>query len=127
MLFDYKYNEDLGYMLTRAPQLVLLTDVLAHLDRIADDSSIQKPFFEIVDFSDTKEIDFGYENAKILMPEIAKLKELKYYQGSILIGNTDYIRGMTNIYRVLGESAKVNVVQVKNLSEGLEIVNEYFS
>ena len=62
MLFDSKYYEDKGYMLTIPPQILLLTDVLAHFDRITNDPSIQKPFFEIVDFSNTKEIDFGYED-----------------------------------------------------------------
>ncbi|MCH7671268.1 MAG: hypothetical protein IIB72_03795 [Proteobacteria bacterium] len=124
MLFDSKYYEDKGYMLTIPPQILLLTDVLAHFDRITNDPSIQKPFFEIVDFSNTKEIDFGYEDAKKLMGKIVELKRHDKYQGSLLIANTDYIRGMTNIYRVVGESAKINIVQVTSLDRALDIVNE---
>lgn len=127
MSFDYNYNEGKSYILTRLPKIVLLTDALAYFDKIIDDPSIRKPFIEIADFSNTEEIDFGYEDAKILMRKMVKLKRLNNYQGSLLIANSDYTRGMTNIYRVVGESANINVIQVTSLEEALDIVKEHFA
>jgi len=127
VLFDLEYNLDKGYVLTRAPQLVLLADVFSNFDRIISDRSIQQRFFEIVDFSNTKELNFGYEEVRNLMPKIAELKRADYYQGSLLIANSDYVRGMTNIYRVVGKSADINIIQVASFDDALVIVDKHIA
>lgn len=127
MSFEYEYFEDQGYLITKVPETALLTDALAHFDKLINDPSIRKPFFEIVDFSKTREIEFGYDQSNLLLSKIASLQAFENYQGSFLIAHSDYIRGMANIYRVVAGRLDIDVIQVGSLEEALDAVANHFS
>ncbi len=127
MTINYKYHKNNGYLHCKVDDKVTLTDVLAYFDKIINDKYINEPFFEIVDFTDTTNFDFGYYQSDQLMLKIMQLKSLNNYQGSLLITDRDYLCGMGNIFQVKGESREINVKAVASLEEAINFVKEYFS
>ncbi len=114
-------------MLCKADDQISLTDVLAYIDEIINDPEINNPFFEIFDFSNTTIIDFGYYQSDTLMAKLNHFKSLNNYQGSLLIIDSDYLYGIANIFKVVGEDKEITVKNFKNLDEAVNFVPEYFA
>lgn len=127
MTINYQYHKDNGYLHCVVNNKVTLTDVLTYIDKIINDQTINEPFFEIVDFSNTMNFDFGYYQSDELILKLKKLKSLNNYQGSLLITDRDYLRGMANIFQVIGEDKEINVKAVASLEEAINFVKEYFA
>ena len=127
MTINYQYYKDNGYLHSIVDNKVTLTDALAYIDKIINDQLINEPFFEIVDFSNTTNFDFGYYQSDKLILKLKELKSLNNYQGSLLIVASDYLRGMANIFQVIGEDEGINVKTFVSLDEALNFVKEYFA
>jgi len=127
MTINYQYHKDKDYLLCKVNDKVTLIDVLAYFDKIINDPEINNPFFEIVEFSEKTNFDFGYYQTDALMTKLNHLKSLNNYQGSLLITDKDYLRGMANIFKVVGEDNKINVKEFKSLEEAVNYVTEYFA
>ena len=127
MTIKYLYNSEQHSVLTKAIGIIKLTEILDYIDNLISDPLLNKPYLEIVDFSDTIDFDFGYYQSDQLIDKLQDLKSYNNYQGTILIADRGFIRGMTNIFKVIGEDEMINIKIVHNLEEALNEVNEYFS
>ena len=127
MAINYQYHKANGYLHCVVNNKVTLNDVLTYIDNIINDQTINEPFFEIVDFSNTTDFDFGYYQSDELILKLKKLKSLNNYQGSLLITDRDYLRGMANIFQVIGEDKEINIKTFASLEEALKYVSDYFA
>ena len=127
MAIKYTYNPEQHSVLTEVIGQIKLTEILSYIDKLISDPLINKPFLEIVDFSETKDFDFGYYQTNQLIGKLKHLESFNNYQGSILIADKDFIRGMTNIFKVVGEDKAINIKVVSSQEEALSEAREYFS
>lgn len=127
MTINYQYHKDNGYLLCEVNDQITLTDAFSYFDKIINDPEIDTPFFKIVDFSNTTNFNFGYYQTDQLMEKINQLKSLNNYQGSLLIVNKDYLRGMANIFQVTGEDRHINIKTFESLKEAVNYVTQYFA
>lgn len=127
MTINYQYHKDKGYLLCNVSDQVTLTDALSYFDNIINDPGVNNPFFEIVDFSNSTNFDFGYYQTDALMAKIKQLKSLNNYQGTLLIADSDYLRGMANIFKVSGEDKEINIKAFESQEEAVNFITEYFA
>lgn len=127
MTIKYIYNPAQHCVLTKAVGQIKLTDILSYIDKLINAPLLNKPFFEIVDFSETNNFNFGYYQSDQLLDKLKHLESFNNYQGTMLIADSDLIRGMTNIFKVIGEDKEINVKVVFSQEEALNKVKEYFS
>ena len=127
MGIEYRFHGSEHCLMCTVFGEIRLDEVLDYLDRVINDQFVVGEFFEIVDFSQVKDFDFGYYQSIELMAKLAQLSEQKSYLGSLLVADRDLVRGMTNIFRVVGESAEVNVLVFDSVARARKHVAEHFS
>jgi len=129
MSISYKYFSDGGYILTTVSDIISLPEVLSYIDTILEyidtileDSRINTPFYEIVDFAEVETFDFGYYQSGTLYDKLVLLKERKNHLGTIFIASKDLTIGMSNIFRITGEDKGMNIQIVNNFDEALQLI-----
>ena len=122
MSISYTYHADKSHILTKVSGVVTLEETLEYIDRINADPRISKAFYEIVDFADTDNFDFGYFESNQLIEKLAELRADKGYMGTILIADRDLIQGMSNMFQSIGECHNVPVTVVHSFEEAEDIV-----
>jgi len=127
MAINYRYYKDKHYLLSKVEGQLTLAEVLSYFDKIINDTEIDSPFFEIVDFSNISKFDFGYYETNQLMAKLNHLKSINNYQGPLLIADNNYLLGMTNIFKTVGEDKDININIVKSLDEAIGIFEEHFA
>ncbi len=127
MTVSYEYHRSRGCLIVKPPVRISLAAALSYFEAVIHDREIDRPFFEVVDFTYTEELEFGYMQSRRIFSKIKQLKSHNIYLGLMLIATSDYTRGMANIYRVVGESSGIRVDIVATLDEALALVDQYFA
>lgn len=122
MSISYQYHKELRYILTKVTKVITLAEVLSYVDSILEDESINAPFYEVVDFVGIKSFDFGYHESHQLYEKLILLKKHKKHMGTCFIASKDLVKGMTNIFKVLGEEKGMNIKTFENMGEVLEYI-----
>ena len=123
MSISYTYDADKSHIITKVSGVVTTKETLEYMDRINADPRISKPFYEIVDFADTDNFDFGYFESNQLIEKLAKLREDKGYMGTILIADRDLIQGMSNMFQSIGECHNVPITVVHSFQEAEDMIS----
>ncbi len=127
MAIKYEFNPEQHYVLTKAIGHIELTDILDYIDKLISDPLLNKPYVEIVDFSEINDFNFGYYESKWLIDKLKHLESLNNYQGTILIADRAFTHGMTNMFKVIGDGKAINIKIVSNLEDAFSEANERFS
>jgi hypothetical protein len=127
MAIKYEFNPEQHYVLTKAIGHIELTDILDYIDKLISDPLLNKPYVEIVDFSEINDFNFGYYESSWLIDKLKHLESLNNYEGTILIADRAFTPGMTNMFQVVGDSKAINIKIVSNLEDAYSEVNERFS
>lgn len=61
------------------------------------------------------------------MAKLVQLSKCKDYLGSCLVAEKDLIRGMTNIFRVMGENTGLKILVFTSVAKARKHVAEYFA
>ncbi len=122
MSISYEYYPDNRYIHAKVTDVITLQEVLSYVDLILEDTRIDKPFYEIVDFSETKNFDFGYFQSDQLYDKLVLLKKHKKHLGTCFIPMTDLTKGMSNIFKVVGEDKGMDIQIFSNMDEALEYI-----
>lgn len=99
-----------------------LQQVLDYIDSLAADPDLDAPFIEIVDFSDTEELAFGYYDSQTLLQKYAALGRDKGYRGSIFVYGNDYTRGISRQFQTTAALNGVEITIATNLDEAKGVV-----
>lgn len=127
MTISYKYFKDKDYVLTTVSDQVTLDEALSHFDSLLSDININNPFYEIVNFSDVQNYDFGYYQSEQLMDKIIQLKNKKSYLGSCLVANKDIAKGMSNIFMVVGNQKSIDIQVFDTVEDSLAYIKSKIS
>ena len=122
MSISYEYYPNKGYILTRVTDVITLQEVLSYVDLILLDTRIDKPFYELVDFSETKNFDFGYYESDQLFDKLVLLKEQKKHLGTIFVPFKELTKGMSNIFQVVGKDKGMNIQVFSSMDEALDYI-----
>lgn len=122
MSISYEYHANNGYIHTKVTDNITLQEVLSYVESILEDTRIDKPFYELVDFSETKNFDFGYYQTDQLYDKLVLLKKNKKHLGTCFIPSITVTIGMSNIFKVVGEDKGMNIQIFSNLDEALEYI-----
>jgi len=122
MSISYEYYKDGGYILTKVTNIITLPEVLTYVDTILEDNRINNPFYEIVDFAEVENFEFGYYQSDSLYNKLVLLKERKNHLGTFFIASKNIAIGMSNIFRVIGEDKGMNIQTVNDMNEALQII-----
>lgn len=122
MSIRYEYHANNGYIHTKVTNTITLQEVLSYVDTILEDTRIDKPFYELVDFSETKSFDFGYYQSDQLYNKLVLLKKHKKHLGTCFITSIELTKGMSNIFKVVGEDKGMNIQTFSNMDEALEYI-----
>jgi len=120
MSISYEYKKDDQYILTKVTKTITLPEVLSYVDSILADNRIKNPFYEIVDFADIDSFDFGYYQSDELYDKLVLLKKQKNHLGTCFIVTNDIARGMSNIFKVIGEDKGMNINIFNSMDEALQ-------
>jgi len=122
MSINYEYHVNNGYIHTKVTDVITLKEVLSYFDTIIEDARIDKPFYELVDFSEINNFDFGYYQTDQLYNKLAQLKEHKNLLGQCFVASKDLAKGMSNIFSVVGESKGMNIKIFNNMNDALDYI-----
>jgi len=127
MSIEYQFHGSEHCLMCMVSGEIRLEEIVEYLDQVIDDQSVVGEFFEIVNFTQVTGFDFGFNPSRELMAKLAQLSECKGYLGSCLVSeNEDLVRGMTNMFRVMGESTGVEVLVFDSIAGARKHVDEYF-
>ena len=126
MTIEYQFHSSEHCLMCTVSGEIRLEEIFDYVDQVIDDQSVVGEFFEIVEFSQVKSFDFGYYPSTAIMAKLVELSKCKGYLGSCLVAEKDLIRGMTNIFRVVGENTGVEVRVFDNIASARKHVDEYF-
>ena len=121
-MLEYTYYPDTSCIITKITGYVKLDEVYSYIDRVIEDDKIDKPFYEIVDFSNIENFDFGYYESNNFITKLKDMKDQKGCKGSILIADNDLTQGMSNMFQSIGECKGVKVYIVHSLDEAMDNV-----
>jgi len=127
MTINYTYNKSDNYILTRVTNIASVEQVENYIKSIISDAEITHPFYEIVDFTEIKSYDFGYFQSEVIIDLLIKLKNNKPYLGTCLVVSNDVSKGMSNIFRVIGEEKKIDIRIFNSLAESIDYINQILS
>ncbi len=127
MPIEYQFHPSEHCLMCTVSGEIRLEEIFDYVDQVIDDQSVVGEFFEIVDFSQVNSFDFGYYRSKEVMAKLVQLSKSKGYLGSCLVAEKDLIRGMTNIFRVMGENVGVKVLVFTSVAKARKHVAEYFA
>ncbi len=122
MSISYEYHANNGYIHTKVTDKITLQEVLSYVDTILEDTRIDKPFYELVDFSETKNFDFGYFQSDQLYNKLVLLKKHKKHLGTCFVPFTELTKGKSNIFKVVGVDKGMNIQIFSNMDEALEYI-----
>lgn len=126
MAIEYEFKEECKCVHTKVNGLTNLTDIVNYIDQLIRDPQLKQPFMEIVEFEKNVSFNFGYNETAVLIATLKILENQNYYHGTILVVNSALMRGMSNIFKVVGESKKIRIKVVTKLETAFEAVSEYF-
>ena len=124
MSIKYIYHKSANYILTKVTDIASVKQVETYIDSIINDQEILQPFYEIVDFTEIKNYDFGYYQSESIINLLIKLKNKKPYLGTCLVADTDLSKGMSNIFRVIGEDKEIDIKVFNSLTDSINYINE---
>ena len=127
MTINYTYNKPDNYILTRVTNTASVEQVKQYIKSIISDPKITQPFYEVVDFTEIKNYDFGYFQSEAIIALLIKLKNSKPYLGSCLVVSNDVSKGMSNIFRVIGEEKKIDIRIFNSITESVDYINQVTS
>ena len=104
-----------------------LDEVKNYLDDLAIDPDLDQPFFEIVDFTQVENLEFGYYQSEEMMNKYVSLAENKGYKGTIFITGSDYGQGIANMFSAAGTFKGLDLRVVSDLAEAEQVVANFFS
>ncbi|MCW8934564.1 MAG: hypothetical protein OQK98_07550 [Gammaproteobacteria bacterium] len=119
MSISYEYNSNHGYIHTKVTNTVTVKEVLSYIDSVLEDNRINKPFYELVDFSETDNFDFGYYQSEQISNKLAQLTKHKKLQGTCFVATKDIAKGMSNIFRVKNENKGIDMQIFNNINDAL--------
>lgn len=102
--------------------IITLQEVLSYVDDILEDNEIDKPFYELVDFEDIDDFDFGYYQSDQLYNKLMLLKKHKKHLGTCFVAAKDIAKGMSNIFKVTGEDKGMNIQVFDNMDDALKYI-----
>lgn len=124
MSISYEYYENNGFILTKVTDVITLQEVLSYVDSILEDNRIEKPFYELVDFSGVERFDFGYYQSDQLYNKVVLLKKYKKHLGTCFVASKDLAKGMSNVFKVTGENKGMNIQIFNNMNDALEYIKK---
>ena len=104
-----------------------LEDVRNYIAEITRDPDLDEPFFEIVDFTQVKNLEFGYYQSEEMMNQYLTLAENKGYIGTIFITGSEYGQGVANMFTAAGTFKGLDLRVVSSLEEAELLIAHYFS
>ena len=103
-----------------------LEDVSNYIAEITSDPDLDEPFFEIVDFTQVENLDFGYYQSEEMMNQYLALAENKGYKGTIFVTGNEFGQGVANMFTTAGTFKGLNLKVVSSLEEAELLIAEYF-
>ena len=67
MSIEYRFHGSEHCLMCTASGEIHLDEILDYVDRVIDDQSVVGEFFEIVDFTQVKDFDFGFYPSREIM------------------------------------------------------------
>jgi len=122
MSISYEYHTSNSYIHTKVTDEITLQEVLSYVDTILEDTRIDKPFYELVDFTDIKNFDFGYYQSDQLYNKLALLKKHKKHLGTCFVASKNLTKGMSNMFKVVGEDKGMHIQIFSNMDEALKYI-----
>ena len=126
-MLKYRYHRNEGYLLCQVYDEVLLDDVFEYLECVIADQTIDRQYFEIVDFSKADGFDFGYYRSGRLMDKLKQLQQRKQCLGSCLIVSNKLILEMVNMFGAVGRSRGLNIFVFETIDEAFKHIDDYFA
>lgn len=123
MPVEYKYLKDKNCVLIDASEFVSLEDVLEYTHSIEQDTQINKPFYEIVNFEKVTNYDFGYHESHEVINRFSVLKETKGYMGSLLVSPTPLTMGVSNMLHVMAEHVGLVMESFEDMQSALDYLS----
>lgn len=103
-----------------------LEDISNYIAEITGDPDLDEPFFEIVDFTQVENLDFGYYQSEEMMNQYVSLAENKGYIGTIFITGSEYGQGVANMFTAAGTFKGLDLRVVSTLEEAELLIANYF-
>lgn len=127
MTIEYQFHSSEHCLMCTVSGEIRLEEIFDYVDQVIDDQSVVGEFFEIVEFSQVDSFDFGYYRSEEVMAKLVQLSKCKDYLGSCLVAEKDLTRGMTNIFRVMGENTGLKILVFTSVAKARKHVAEYFA
>ena len=124
MSISYEYYPNNRYIHTKVTDVITLQEVLSYVDSILEDSRIDEPFFELVDFAEIDKFDFAYYQSDQLYNKLVLLKKYKEHLGTCFVASKNLAKGMSNMFKVIGEDKGMNIQIFDRMDDALNYINK---
>ncbi len=124
MPINYDFDDISHCVFTTLSGDITLNQVDCYVEAVSQDEAINRPFYEIVDFSRIERFDLGYEQSDTVISLLMALRSKKEYRGSCIVVDRDFTKGISNIFRVIAEEKGVDLKVFKAVDEASEYVSQ---
>jgi len=122
MGISYSYYKEEGYILVKVTDRITLPEVLSFFESVLTDNNIKDPFYELVDFTEVESFDFGYSESNQMLDRKISLVKHKNHLGTCFIASKNIAKGMSNIFKVVGEDKGMNIQVFRTFDEAIQYI-----
>jgi hypothetical protein len=123
MPVSFTKNIQKHYVLCRMLDEGTMDEVLDYIHDLEVDDDFNKPFYEIVDFTDVKVLDFGYYESNRLLGKYKALALNKGYLGTIFVTGNVYGQAISKMFKTAGHFKGINIRVVQRLDEAVLLID----
>jgi len=102
MAITYTYDQTKNLVLVKAKGVISLQDIIKHQEKVSEDLNIKAGFIEIIDMSESTDLQISYISSQTLIGAWGKWKH-KSHKGSIMYAPTDIAFGIMRMMKTLIE------------------------
>ncbi len=100
-----------------------MEEVIDYIRDLEADDDFNQPFYEIVDFTEVKALDFGYYESNGLFGKYKALAISKGYLGTIFVTGTVYGQAVSKMFKTAGHFKGINIRVVQTLEEAVLLID----
>lgn len=103
MAIKYTYDQSENLVLVKAKGVISIRDIIKYMEKVSEDLNIKAGFIEIIDMSESTDLQISYISSQTLTREWGKWKH-KSHKGSIMYAPTEVAFGIMRMMKTLIET-----------------------
>jgi len=122
MTIKYTYDKSHSYVDTVVTEVASMQQVSEYINNLINNETIEDSFYELVDFTNIDNFDFGYYQTNELVDLFIKLQKHKKYLGTCVVVNSDIAKGMSHMFNIVWENKGLTLKAFNSRDDAINFI-----